>query len=94
MPVDFNCIKKVSSNRKELKFAEKKDDKGNKDQGKEDKQEKNKKIDFKEKAIKAKENAMKKMLAKHTNGGGVGPNQGANKKKSNSFQKTIESITN
>lgn len=31
---------------------------------------KNKKIDFKEKSIKAKEGAMKKMLAKNTGGGG------------------------
>ena len=35
---------------------------------------KEKKIDFKGKAINAKESAMKKMLAKHTNGGSSGPN--------------------
>jgi len=36
---------------------------------------------------------MKKMLAKHTGGGGgQGPNQGSNKKKNASFQKTLEEI--
>lgn len=54
---------------------------------------KEKKIDFKAKAINAKEASMKKMLAKHTGGGGgEGPNQGSGKKKSAAFNKTIENI--
>jgi superfamily II RNA helicase len=36
---------------------------------------------------------MKKMLAKHTGGGGEpGPNQGGNKKKTAAFQKTLDEI--
>lgn len=53
---------------------------------------KEKKIDFKGKAINAKEASMKKMLAKHTSGGSQGPNSGQNKKKNASFQKTLEEI--
>jgi len=32
---------------------------------------------------------MKKMLAKHMKGGAAGPNQGVNKKKNASFEKTL-----
>ena len=53
------------------------------------------KIDFKAKAIKAKESSMKKMLSKQTNNansGGSGPNQGATKQKQSSFNKTLLEI--
>ena len=63
------------------------------------KEERAKHIDFKEKAIKAKEGAMKKMTAKHAGGSasqgggqGKGPNSGQDKKKANSFEKTLASI--
>lgn len=62
------------------------------------KAERAKNIDFKEKAIKAKEGAMKKMAAKHTGGSasgggqGNGPNSGQSKKKANSFEKTLKAI--
>lgn len=63
------------------------------------KEERAKHIDFKEKAIRAKEGAMKKMTAKHAGGSasqgggqGKGPNSGQDKKKANSFEKTLASI--
>lgn len=62
--------------------------------------ERHKNIDFKEKANKAKEGAMKKVIAKNSGGsagasgghGKSGPNSGQEKKKANSFEKTLQAI--
>ena len=56
-----------------------------------------KRIDFKEKAIKAKENSVKKVIAKNMkSSGGKGPNTGAgqsvNGKKKSNFEKTLLSV--
>lgn len=93
-PVDQTLLKKITFNRKQMKFSDKQKEEKPEVQKltKEEQAAKNKKIDFKGKAINAKEAAMKKVLAKNTNGGGKGPNQGGGKKKSNSFQKTLEQI--
>jgi hypothetical protein len=66
-------LKKITFNRKQQKYGDKKPQEGKAEPlklSKEEQAEKNKKIDFKDKAIKAKEGAMKKMLAKSANGGG------------------------
>lgn len=60
----------------------------------EESRERNKETDFKGKAIKAKENAMKKVIAKNTGGSaggshGKGPNSGGDKKQANSLEKTL-----
>lgn len=66
-PVDSNLLKKISMNRKQMKNNQ--DESKTKEERRQDEQdtkERHKKIDFKEKAIKAKEGAMKKMVAKYT----------------------------
>lgn len=71
----------VTTSRSKLKFGDQKDKKDKKKKDPEnyqaEEEKKQKKIDFKGKAINAREASMKKMLAKYTNGGGEpGPNQG------------------
>ena len=102
----MNKLKPISMQRKQLKFSKDNDKDAKKvfkvkegalDLDQLQKDENPKVIDFKAKCIKAKEGSMKKMLSKQTsianNGGGAkGPNQGAAKKKSSSFNKSILQI--
>ena len=95
----MNTLKKCFAQRGQLRNKQNvkggvKEDKAEETKKAQEKEERAKKIDFKAKALKAKENSVKKVCTKAMKGGkaSTGGGQPGQKKKSSVFQKTLEAI--